>query len=420
MIPLWSALVACISDAANGLAVDAFGTVSFGNLYYFGWAGFVCAIILFLDFMSTVHQLNIREELRKRSDRTNLWVATLICSLVLMSSAANIFDYYCVEKPTGTMFCYRSLLGILMGSVASITSIIVIGMKLAIGTAPFAVEVFFATGLFLANCFSLGLVTSERGPGAKAGNLYYFSWLSLVFTFLLLGSLYDHHLASQEEAKKDLPAFDQTMASGSPLPLYRSTADPEPPQVSVRGNIAYEREEVVREEDYARDYSQGGDGVDGAYYGGGDVAEASGYPSRGAASYYDGEGQSVASGYPSKGAASYYDGEGQSVASGYPSKGAASYYDGEDQSVASGYPSKPKAGDGGQWSVSSGYPQKPKNDYYDEASVVSGYQERANQSYYEDEPSVVSDYYPQKPKPNYDFEDSYADDYPQKPKSSFV
>jgi hypothetical protein len=432
MIPLWSALVAVISDAANGLAVDAMGTVSFGNLYYFGWAGFVCAIMLFLNFMSTVHRLDVREELRKRSDRLNLWVATLICSLVLMSSSANIFDYYCVEKPTGTMFCNRSLLAILMGSVASISSIIVIGMKLAVGTAPFGVEVFFATGLFLANCFSLGLVTSERGPGAKAGNLYYFSWLSLVLPFLLLGSLYDHYGASQKEAKKDLDAFEQTIAAAPPLPHYRRTADPELPQLSVRENIAYEREAVAAEEGYARDCSQGDDGDDGddgAYYDqaipqksaldGGysdDPSVASGYPSKQAAgSYYDEP--SVASGYPSKGgAASYYDD--QSVASGYPSKGAGgtSYYD--DKSVASGYPSKPKAGShfDGQRSVASGYPRKPKKGNYDEPSVVSGYHEGAHQSYYDDDPSVVSDYYPRKPKPNYDMEDSYAEHYPQKPK----
>ena len=200
MIPLWSALVAVISDAANGLAVDAMGTVSFGNLYYFGWAGFVCAIMLFLNFMSTVHQFDLREELRKRSDRLNLWVATLICSLVLMSSSANIYDYYCVEKSTGTMFCNRSLLAILVGSVASVSSIIVIGMKLGVGTAPFGVEVFFATGLFLANCFSWGLVTSEEGPGAKVGNLYYFSWLCLAFPLMILGSLNDQYEAFKEEA----------------------------------------------------------------------------------------------------------------------------------------------------------------------------------------------------------------------------
>ena len=428
MVMLWSALVAVICDVSNGLAVDERGSVTFGNLYYFGWAGFACAILLFINFMKTVHSFDAREELTRRGDRLNLWVATLTCGLVLMSSAANLYDFYCETDKTGKIFCNRSLLAILMGSSAAIGSIVVIGIKSATGTSPFGLEFSIAILLFLANCFSLGLVTNEDGPGAKIGNLFYFSWFSLIFSFLLVASCYEHYSASMETAAKELELFDKfnsreyTEGEGFSKALYDG-------EYSRNPKGTYDDDSSV-----ASGYPSK---RQGGYFD--DQSVASGYPSKEKRSYYDDpslakgylqkskvgsyyeDDPSVASGYPQKPKRGGYYGDDQKVVREYPQK-PKSYYD-DDPSVASGYPQKPKSG--GYYdddsSVLSEYPQKPKGGghYDDDLSVASGYPQKAKSGgYYDDDPSVASGY-PQKPKSSgyYDDDPSVASDYPQKPKS---
>ena len=66
MVALWSTLVAVISDPNNGLAVDNEGSVVFGNLYYCGWGGFVCAILLILNYLKHVFLQIGRASCRER------------------------------------------------------------------------------------------------------------------------------------------------------------------------------------------------------------------------------------------------------------------------------------------------------------------------------------------------------------------
>jgi hypothetical protein len=49
----------------------------------------------------------------------------------------------------------------------------------------------------------LGLVTAEHGPGAKIGNLYYFSWFSLVLPFMIMSGTIDYILKRNEQDQKD-------------------------------------------------------------------------------------------------------------------------------------------------------------------------------------------------------------------------
>ena len=195
-------MVAVISDATNGLAVEGDGGVSYGNLYYFGWAGFVTAIALFVSYVRTVYYLELTQELEMRADRLNLWAGLLTASLVLMSSAANIYDYACMtseEVRMGHKFCNRTLLAMIMGAFGATLSIVVIGMKLSTGVAPFKLEFGFSAFLFLSHCYTCPLVTSEQGPGAKIGNLYYFSWISLLIPFFLVTSCYENYARGDEE-----------------------------------------------------------------------------------------------------------------------------------------------------------------------------------------------------------------------------
>jgi hypothetical protein len=204
MVALWSALVAVISDSNNGLAVDGEGSVVVGNLYYCGWGGFVCAMLLFLNYLKDVYFLSIQEELSLRSDRLNMWIAYLIISIILTSSAANVFDHECFASDRfGTMFCNRILLALAVGGSGSASSMVIIGMKFATGMAPWGIELFLSVFLFLANCFSMSLVTAENGPGAKIGNLYYFSWLSLILPFVLMSATFEYISKRNNQEEKD-------------------------------------------------------------------------------------------------------------------------------------------------------------------------------------------------------------------------
>ncbi|KAI2501743.1 hypothetical protein MHU86_12749 [Fragilaria crotonensis] len=204
MVALWSSLVAVISGSHNGLAVDNEGSVAFGNLYYSGWGGFVCAILLLLNYLKESFSLSINEELSLRSDRLNMWVGYLIVSIILTATAANIYDHECLGSDRfGTKFCNRSLLALVDGGTGAAASIVVIGMKFATGVAPWGIELLFSGCLFLSNCFSIGLVTAEDGPGAKIGNLYYFSWFNLILPFIIMSGTIDYISKRNEQDQKD-------------------------------------------------------------------------------------------------------------------------------------------------------------------------------------------------------------------------
>lgn len=56
--------------------------------------------------------------------------------------------------------------------------------------------------------FGVSIVTSDEGPGGPLGNLYYFSWISFISSFLLGSSCYEdfQSLNSQSETNsRDSP-----------------------------------------------------------------------------------------------------------------------------------------------------------------------------------------------------------------------
>ena len=68
----WSGLVAVVADSRHGLAVNEKGAVSNGNLYYFSWAGLICAVTLLTSYLRSAFQIDIQSELKTRSARRRL------------------------------------------------------------------------------------------------------------------------------------------------------------------------------------------------------------------------------------------------------------------------------------------------------------------------------------------------------------
>mmetsp|Transcript_21743 Transcript_21743/g.32908 ORF Transcript_21743/g.32908 Transcript_21743/m.32908 type:complete len:332 (+) Transcript_21743:178-1173(+) len=201
LVGFWAATVSIISDARNQLSVDKEGTVTNGNLYYFSWAGFVCSVMLLVSYLRAIFGVDLAGELRSRSERLTIWSALLASQLVVMGASANIFDLYCSPNLTQSdAYCSRTTFGIVAGVIGTLISLGVVGMKIAASAVPFAGECFAALILSVLNALVVAFLTSPSGPGSPLGNLYYFSWISLVASAMLIADCFETYKSGGESS----------------------------------------------------------------------------------------------------------------------------------------------------------------------------------------------------------------------------
>jgi len=199
----WAATVSVVANAATGLAVDSERgmTIVNGNLYYFSWAGFVTSILLVVSYLRGVFGVDVYGEVKNRAARLTLWAGFLACQLVVMGASANILDKDCSSYDSDTSYCRRTKFGISVGAIGTSFTLIVVAMKMLTSVAPMVVESVLALFLCIMNGFGVAFLTSADGPGSPIGNLYYFSWLSWLCSFMLIASVYEDYygVASQKE-----------------------------------------------------------------------------------------------------------------------------------------------------------------------------------------------------------------------------
>jgi hypothetical protein len=191
----WAATVSIVSNANSGLAVDngADNTVVNGNLYYFSWAGFVTSILLVVAYLRGVFGVDVAGEIRNRSSRLTLWAGMLACALVVMGSSANVFDKDCTPQVQTDAFCKRTKFAISVGAISTVFALAVVGVKMMTTAAPFMMEAGMSVFLAIMNGFGVAFITSAKGPGSPIGNLYYFTWLSFLCSFMLVASCYEDY-----------------------------------------------------------------------------------------------------------------------------------------------------------------------------------------------------------------------------------
>jgi len=197
MVGWWAAGVAIITDAKRGVAVDQNGSVSNGNVYYFGWAGFVSSVTLFVSYMRTAFGVDIEGEIQSRSARLNLWAALLSTAIVVMASSAQIFAVSCAipnaqrQSFANGTYCMRALYGTCIGACAVFLALLIISLKFCLSKMPLILETISAYLLAPAWIIGVCFITSNSGPGSGLGNLYYFTWLSFLLSFMLAASVTD-------------------------------------------------------------------------------------------------------------------------------------------------------------------------------------------------------------------------------------
>lgn len=171
----WMATVAVVTDSRYGLAVDEYGAVQNGNLYYFSWAGFICGIILVVSYLRHVFGVDVAGEIQTRSARLTSWSALLSTSLVVMGSSANYFDTTCGGGNGQTSMCRRSVFGIVLGALSTLSSVGIVGLKIATSKAPFLLEAAISFLLVILYAFGIAFITAPDGPGSPLGNCKFFS-----------------------------------------------------------------------------------------------------------------------------------------------------------------------------------------------------------------------------------------------------
>jgi len=193
----WSGMVSVVANATSGLAIDTGdedNTIVNGNLYYFSWAGFVTSILLGIMYLRGVFGVDLYGEVRNRSARLTLWAGLLACELVVMGASANILDKDCtgnnVYDPVSG-YCRRTKFGVAIGVIGTCFSLGVVSMKMLTAISPLVWEGVLSLLLCILNGFGVAFLTSAEGPGSTIGNLYYFSWLSWLCSFMLIANVHE-------------------------------------------------------------------------------------------------------------------------------------------------------------------------------------------------------------------------------------
>merc|ERR1712008_253684 len=80
---------------------------------------------------------------------------------------------------------------------------------MGIGSAvvPFHIEAGFSFVLFFGFSFGVAFITSEKGPGAPLGNLYYSTWATFACTFLIGSSLIEEHDTARKKRMEENAAL---------------------------------------------------------------------------------------------------------------------------------------------------------------------------------------------------------------------
>jgi hypothetical protein len=215
-----TAIVAIVSGPERGLAVDKDGAVFIGNMYYFAWAGFATGVFILSSFIESMFGINVRQTMKARSSSFTYWTALLVTSLIVMGSAADIYDRNC-DVPADEKqqpYCRRSVLAVTVGTIGVLLSLVVVALKISMGAAPFLMEVGMVVLLLFLYIFEIAYVTDIQGPGSPLGNLYYFSWISFLLTFMVGKACHEDYVEAQIIMEQQQNPVERPMPTLANLP----------------------------------------------------------------------------------------------------------------------------------------------------------------------------------------------------------
>ena len=268
LIGLSCTAVSTTTNPIYGLSINPIsGDVGFGNLYYSSWATWTCVVALVLSYIRTEYGIDAVMEMKLRGGkRLLLWICLIVVNLLVMASSATCYDAQCGnyhdgknddpiesnkiyydngqnnnndeldpwEESRSKKYCHRAAFGVSVGCIGCVTSLSVVAMRLACTTtitSPqenvgdgdsqsnkiiFVVECLSSWILLFMNCFSVAYLTSEGGPGAPLGNLFYATWITFVLiVFVAVSCFGEVQMAKKIYQRRYLrqgSSFDNTMS----------------------------------------------------------------------------------------------------------------------------------------------------------------------------------------------------------------
>ena len=119
--------------------------------------------------------------------------------MVVMGASANAQNAECTAFDDDTAyydsraFCGRTKFGIIVGAIGTAIALCIVAMKMLTQISPLVIEGVLSLILCVMNGFGVAYLTSPQGPGSAIGNLYYFTWLSWLCSFMLIASVYEDY-----------------------------------------------------------------------------------------------------------------------------------------------------------------------------------------------------------------------------------
>ena len=195
----WAAGVATVTDSDNNLAVDTEGQVANGNLYYFSWASFVCSVTIVSNYLQSVYNIDVAGEIQNKSKRMTLWSSMLAVCIVVMASSSNVYENVCRDSPRteSDKYCERTAVGISFGTIGTLIALAIVAMKISDNVVPFFWEGLAAIINVIFFAFGVAYITSNDGPGAPLGNLYYSSWTAFLLSLMLAKSCFEDYQSAK-------------------------------------------------------------------------------------------------------------------------------------------------------------------------------------------------------------------------------
>ena len=190
---------------------------------------------LLASFMQTERGLDVSNELRSRGRRFRLWVVSIIVSVIVMGSSASSYDAKCQGEEgfnSPKKYCRRAAFGVSAGCVGCVFSLAVVAIRLTCTKTQengegrpnkniFVAECISSVVLLCFYCFAVAYLTSEEGPGAPLGNIFYSTWGSFGVIFFIATSCFEEYQAAKLVRRRMHEGGDVSEGEASSLMMDR-------------------------------------------------------------------------------------------------------------------------------------------------------------------------------------------------------
>jgi hypothetical protein len=200
-------------------ATSGFGFLRSANMYYCLWIGFVGLVGVIVDFLRTFRDMDVLVTIHARGSRFGLWLVYLLGSIIMTGASINIFtstgcrniDEAMIPDNVDFTFddvqtlCNRTALAVGLGTMLVAYCLMFVTELWYVKENPdqlFASESLFSGLTFVSLVISTGFITSNRGPAARIGNLYYSVWFCLLVSARLCLSCF-REFQTRKKARRE-------------------------------------------------------------------------------------------------------------------------------------------------------------------------------------------------------------------------